>query len=68
VTDGEIKIGIDIVRNQEMALSPLANAFLSVIKKHFAFFFSRENLLASKKVEEITESYNLDLRKKYKPK
>ena len=67
VTDGEIRIGIDITRNQEMSLSPLANAFLSVIKKHFAFFFSRENP-SSKKMEEITESYNLDLRKKYKPK
>ena len=67
VTDGEIRIGIDIARNQEMALSPLANAFLSVIKKHFAFFLSRETPLASKKVEEITESYNLDLRKNYKP-
>jgi DNA-binding transcriptional LysR family regulator len=47
VTDGEIKIGIDIARNQEMAPSPLSNAFISVIEKHFAYRLSRETPLAS---------------------
>lgn len=46
VTDSEIKIGIDIARNKEMAFSPLSNAFLSVIEKHFAYLLSRETLLA----------------------
>jgi DNA-binding transcriptional LysR family regulator len=43
VTDGEIKIGIDIARNQEMVLSPLSNALLSVIEKHFGYLLSQEN-------------------------
>ncbi len=46
VTDGEIRLGIDIARNQEMALSPLSNAFLSVIEKHFGYLLSHENSLA----------------------
>jgi len=37
VADSEIKIGIDIARNKEMGFSPLSNAFLSVIEKHFAY-------------------------------
>jgi len=47
VKDGEIRLGIDIARNQEMALSPLSNAFLSVIEKHFAYLLHRESPLAS---------------------
>jgi DNA-binding transcriptional LysR family regulator len=47
VTDGEIKIGIDITRNQEMALSPLSNAFISVIEKHFTYLLSRKTPLTS---------------------
>jgi len=35
VTDGEIKSGIDIVRNREMAMSPVLKAFLDVVEGHF---------------------------------
>jgi len=49
VKDGEIRLGIDIARNQEMALSPLSNAFLSVIEKHFGYLLSHENSLQSVK-------------------
>lgn len=38
VSGDAIRIGIDIVSNKEMAPGPLTNAFLDVIKKHFAFF------------------------------
>jgi DNA-binding transcriptional LysR family regulator len=47
VMDGEIKIGIDITRNQEMALSPLSNAFIGVIEKHFTYLLSRKTPLTS---------------------
>ena len=47
VTDGEIKIGIDIARNQEMVLSPLSNAFIGLIEKHFGYLLSNENSLVS---------------------
>ena len=43
VKDGEIRLGIDIARNREMALSPLSNAFLSVIEKHFGYLLSHGN-------------------------
>jgi DNA-binding transcriptional LysR family regulator len=43
VKDGEIRLGIDIARNQEMVLSPLSNAFIGVIEKHFGYLLSHEN-------------------------
>jgi DNA-binding transcriptional LysR family regulator len=43
VADGEIRLDIDIARNQEIAFSPLSNAFISVIEKHFGHFLSHEN-------------------------
>ncbi len=47
VADGEIRLDIDIARNQEIAFSPLSNAFLSVIEKHFGHLLSDETSLAS---------------------
>ncbi len=47
VTDSEIKIGIDIARNKETSFSPLSNALLSIIEKHFAYLLSPENVSAS---------------------
>jgi len=47
VKDGEIKIGIDIARNQEMVLSPLSNAFIGVIEKHFGYLLSHKNSIPS---------------------
>ena len=35
VTDGEIRRGIDIVRNREMVMSPVLAAFLGVVEGHF---------------------------------
>lgn len=35
VAGGEIRRGIDIVRNREMAVSPVIDAFLGVVKDHF---------------------------------
>ena len=35
VTDGEIKLGIDIVWNEEMGASPILNGFLEVVERHF---------------------------------
>lgn len=35
VAGGEIRRGIDIVRNREMAVSPVLDAFLGVVKEHF---------------------------------
>jgi len=35
VTDGEIRRGIDIVWNREIAVSPVLNAFLAVVEGHF---------------------------------
>jgi DNA-binding transcriptional LysR family regulator len=35
VTDGEIKLGIDIVTHQEMPASPVLKAFMGLIQKHF---------------------------------
>jgi DNA-binding transcriptional LysR family regulator len=37
VTDGEIKLGIDILMNRETALSPAVEAFLQVIRGHFSY-------------------------------
>ena len=41
VTDGEIRRGIDIVRNREMAASPVLNAFLAVVEGHFDHVLAR---------------------------
>ena len=40
IADGEIRLGIDIARNQEMAMSPVLDAFLEVAQKHFGYLFS----------------------------
>lgn len=40
VTDGEIKLGIDIVRNQEMAVSAVLDTFLHVVEHYFGNLLS----------------------------
>ena len=35
VVDGEIRLGIDIVRHKDMTVSPVLNSLLDVIEKHF---------------------------------
>jgi DNA-binding transcriptional LysR family regulator len=42
VADGEIRLGIDIATNQEMANSPMLTAFLNVIGKHFNYHLSQK--------------------------
>jgi DNA-binding transcriptional LysR family regulator len=37
VVDGEIRLGIDIVTNQEMPVSPMLRVFLGLIEKHFNY-------------------------------
>ena len=39
ITDGEIRLGIDIVTNQERAVSPVLAAFLGLAEKYFASLF-----------------------------
>ncbi|MGD0660631.1 MAG: LysR family transcriptional regulator [Syntrophorhabdales bacterium] len=39
ITDGEIRLGIDIVTNQERAVSPVLSAFLGLAEKYFAGLF-----------------------------
>ena len=43
VVDGEIKLGIDIVTNQEMPVSPILKAFMGLVEKHFSYPFSRND-------------------------
>ena len=37
-TDGMIRMGIDIVTNQDLAVSPLTEAFMGIVKKHFNYY------------------------------
>jgi DNA-binding transcriptional LysR family regulator len=41
VVDGEIRLGIDIVTNQEMPVSPILRAFMGLIDKHFNYPLSK---------------------------
>jgi DNA-binding transcriptional LysR family regulator len=41
IADGEIKLGIDVARNSEMAASPVLRAFLDVIEQHFSSLLLR---------------------------
>jgi hypothetical protein len=39
IMDREIRLGIDIVTNQERAASPVLSAFLGLAEKYFASLF-----------------------------
>jgi DNA-binding transcriptional LysR family regulator len=41
IADDEIKLGIDVARNSEMAASPVLRAFLGVIEQHFSSLLPR---------------------------
>jgi DNA-binding transcriptional LysR family regulator len=45
ITDGEITLGIDIVQNEEMTMSPVIEAFLGVIQEHFGRLLSRKGTI-----------------------
>ena len=42
ITDGDITLGIDIAQNEEMATSPVVEAFLGVIQEHFGRLLSQK--------------------------
>lgn len=41
VIENELRLGIDVVTNREVALSPLLNAFIDAVEKHFNYPLQR---------------------------